>query len=148
MTIASKMKKKLVIAAGILALGFCMMLLLKAPFLGLDTPQFCGSCHAMDEQFNTYSHSAHRLGASCGDCHIPHSLVYGGAFKAYTGTRDLLAVTTNTVPTEIRVTEMSKDVMQENCLRCHEDVMGEIGDTSLDGGKFCFDCHRSSPHQK
>lgn len=143
-----KIKKRFAIASIVAALGFCGMLLLKAPFLGLDSPEFCGSCHAMDEQLGTYEHSAHRLGASCGDCHIPHSLVYGAAFKAWTGTRDVLAVTANTVPVDMRTTEMSKEVLQENCLRCHGDVMGEVGDTSRDGGKYCFDCHRSSPHQK
>lgn len=142
------MKKKLIWLSGLAFLGFCLMLASKIPALGLDRAEFCGQCHAMDEQVDTYLHSAHRLGSSCGDCHVPHDLVAGSAYKAYTGTRDVIAVVTNTVPGVIRVSETGKKVIQENCLRCHGDIMGEAGDTRRNGGRYCFDCHRSTPHLK
>lgn len=140
--------KKIMIIVGIIFLGFCLVLMTKLPILGLDKPEFCGECHVMDEQVETYLHSAHRLGANCGDCHIPHSLVPGAMYKAYTGTKDLIGVIRDQDPYHIQASETAKEIIQENCLRCHEDLLGEIGDTSEEGGKYCFDCHRSTPHIK
>lgn len=142
------MKKKLMWLAGFVFISFALMLVTKVPALGLDKAEFCGQCHVMDEQVDTYLHSAHRLGATCGDCHIPHSLVYGATYKAYTGTRDIVAVVTDTAPKEIRVTKLGQDILQENCLRCHGQMLEQVGDTKRDGGRYCFDCHRSTPHQK
>jgi len=140
--------KKIIMIAGIIFLSFCLILLTKLPILGLDKPEFCGGCHVMDEQVETYLHSAHRLGANCGDCHIPHSLVPGAMYKAYTGTKDVIGVILDHDPFHIQASETGKEIIQENCVRCHGDLLGTIGDTSEDGGRYCFDCHRSTPHMK
>jgi cytochrome c nitrite reductase small subunit len=110
-------------------LGFGMMLMVKIPALGLAEAGFCGKCHAMDYQVSTYLHSSHAREANCGDCHDPHGLVTGSMYAAYTGSRDVYRVVTNTTPDEIRATELSKKILQENCLRCHGDIMGDVGDT-------------------
>jgi len=141
-------KKKLLIISGALSLCFCLILLTKLPALGLDRSEFCGQCHVMDEQVDTFLHSAHRLGANCGDCHIPHSLVPGAMYKAYTGTKDIISVLANKDPYEIRISPIGRNIVQANCLRCHSELLQAVGDTSENGGKYCFDCHRSTPHQK
>ena len=130
------------------AIGFGMMLMVKIPALGLAEAGFCGRCHAMDYQVETYQHSPHAEAAHCGDCHDPHGLVTGSAFAAYTGTRDVYRVVTNTTPLEIKATNLSKNVIQENCMRCHGDVMTQVGNTSDDGGSYCFHCHRNTVHPK
>lgn len=140
--------KKLIIFAGFIFISFCIILLTKLPALGLDGADFCGQCHVMEEQVETYLHSAHRLGAKCGDCHVPHSLVPGATYKAYTGTKDLIGVIMDKDPYEIHVSPLGKDIIQDNCLRCHGDLLQMVGDTNRDGGRFCFDCHRATPHQK
>jgi len=140
--------KKIIMIMGIIILSFCLILLTKLPILGLDKPEFCGGCHVMEGQVETYLHSVHRLGANCGDCHIPHSLVPGAMYKAYTGTKDVIGVILDQDPYRIRASETGKEIIQENCLRCHGKFLGEIGDTRKDGGKYCFDCHRSTPHLK
>ena len=142
------MKKILIWIAALLVLGFCMMLMTKIPALGLSEAKFCGTCHAMDFEVDTYLHSSHANEANCGECHDPHGLVTGSMYAAYTGSRDVYRVVTNTTPAEIRATEMSKKVLQSNCLRCHGDVMGEVGDTSENGGVYCFQCHRNIVHPK
>ncbi len=129
-----------------LAVLFLLMLCLKIPALGLDGTDFCGSCHVMDPQVETYVHSAHRLNATCGDCHVPHHLVRGAFDKAWTGTVDLIGVIRNKDPYEIHASDHAKRVIQENCVRCHKGILEEIGDTMTDGGKACFDCHRNTPH--
>ncbi len=140
--------KKIGITLGIFVVGFGLILMTKLPVLGLDEPEFCGSCHVMDEQVETYMHSAHREVANCGNCHIPHSLVPGATYKAYTGTKDLIGVVLDKDPYHIQASPMAKGIIQDNCLRCHGDFLGDIGDTSESGGKYCFDCHRSTPHKK
>ena len=142
-------KKKIFTWAAILAaLGFCSLLLVKVPALGLAEAKFCGKCHAMDYQVSTYSHSSHALEANCGDCHAPHGLVTGSLYAAYTGSRDIFRVVTNTTPDEIRATDLSKEIIQDNCLRCHGDIMGDIGDTRENGGVHCFHCHQNIVHPK
>lgn len=128
--------------------GLVLMLLTRLPVLGLEEASFCERCHVMQEQVDTYRHSPHQQAANCGGCHDPHGLVSGSAYAAYTGTRDVYRVVSSTIPAEIRATDMSKQVIQNNCLRCHGDIMKEIGDTSQDGGKHCFHCHREIVHTK
>jgi cytochrome c nitrite reductase small subunit len=142
------MRKVLLWLAPLMLLGFGMMLMTKIPALGLSEAGFCGKCHAMDYQVSTYLHSSHAREANCGDCHDPHGLVTGSMYAAYTGSRDVYRVVTNTTPAEIRATEMSKKILQENCLRCHGDIMGDVGDTRENGGVYCFHCHQSIVHPK
>ncbi|MBP1761360.1 MAG: respiratory nitrite reductase specific menaquinol--cytochrome-c reductase (NrfH) precursor [Firmicutes bacterium] len=142
------MKKILLWLAALMLLGFCMMLMTKIPALGLSEAGFCGKCHAMDYQVSTYLHSSHAREANCGDCHDPHGLVTGSVYAAYTGSRDVYRVVTNTTPAEIRATEMSKKILQENCLRCHSDIMRDVGDTRKNGGVYCFQCHQGIVHPK
>ena len=122
--------------------------LLKLPLLTevMDGPEFCGVCHVMAPQVDSYLHSAHREAARCGDCHLPHGLVKGSFYKAYTGTRDAAAVMLRTYPATISISEHGKKVVQENCLRCHGEMTAASGDTKKGGGPYCFECHRGTPH--
>ncbi len=140
--------RKLLFAAGVLVVAFLGMLITKAPGVAelLDGPDFCGSCHVMDVQVESYLRSSHRETATCGDCHIPHSLVPGAAYKAFTGTRDIIYVTLNIQPEVVRMTGLGETVVHNNCVRCHEALLREIGDTRRDGGRQCFDCHRTNFH--
>lgn len=134
---------------GVLAVvGFAMMLMIKIPALGLSEAAFCGKCHVMEEQVLSYQHSPHASVANCGDCHDPHGLVTGSAFAAFVGARDVYRVVTNTAPAEIRTKGLSKNVLQTNCLRCHGDLMCEIGDTRENNGSYCFHCHQEIVHNK
>lgn len=108
--------------------------------------EFCGSCHVMEFQVDTYMNSAHKINANCADCHVPHHLVRGSVDKAWTGFMDFVGVVKNHDPYDIHASEHAKRIIQENCLRCHEGLTREIGDTSHDGGMYCFNCHRSTPH--
>jgi len=142
------MKKISLWILGLSLLGFAAMLLTRLPVLGLEKAAFCGYCHVMAEQVQTYQHSPHAREATCGDCHDPHALLPGAIYASYTGSRDVYRVVTNTAPPVIRATPTSKKVVQANCLRCHEDTLRLVGDTHQDGGQFCFDCHRHVVHSK
>ena len=127
---------------------FCLVLCVKIPALGLDGEEFCGSCHVMEEQVKTYQHSAHRINASCGDCHVPHSLVYGAFDKSYTGVKDVIGVILNKDPFTIEAHTHAKNVIQNNCVRCHEGFLHQVGNTMDNEGRYCFECHRNTPHAK
>ncbi len=142
------MKDVLIWGALLVVLGFGAMLSTKIPALGFAEVGFCGRCHAMDVQASTYLDSVHAQEAHCGDCHDPHGLVTGSAYAAFTGTRDVYRVVTNTTPEVIKATNMSKNVLQGNCVRCHADVLGFIGDTMQNSGRYCFECHKKIVHDK
>lgn len=142
--------RKALYVAGALVVAFLAMLLTKVPGISelLDGPGFCGLCHVMDDQVETYLYSSHRETATCGDCHIPHPLVPGAAYKAFTGTRDIIYVTLNIQPEPVRMTGLGETVVHQNCVRCHEALLREIGDTRRDGGQQCFHCHRTTFHRR
>ena len=140
--------KWLALIAGLGVLGFAMMLMVKIPALGLSEVEFCGQCHIMDEQADSYLHSPHAQVANCGDCHSPHNLVLGSMHSSYSGARDVYRVVTNTAPQVIRANSLSKSILQDNCLRCHGEMVRMIGDTSENGGTDCFQCHKSIIHPK
>lgn len=140
------MKRILKYLIVLVALGITVLFGIKIPALGLDTPEFCAACHVMEPQYESYTHSAHRLASTCGDCHLPHSLGYGAVEKAYTGMKDFAGVVRNKDPFEIHASHHAKGIIQANCVRCHGSIMQEVGDTSADDGRYCFDCHRNTPH--
>lgn len=140
------MRKKLGILILIVTVGFAAFLCIKIPSLGLDSTTFCASCHVMQQQYDTHGHSAHASLTNCGDCHIPHSLAYGAVEKAYAGAKDFIGVVLNTDPYEIHGSTHGKNLVQANCIRCHQSYLKQVGDTHLDGGRYCFDCHRNTPH--
>lgn len=147
--LGDKKKILLLILAAVPFLLIGTFSLMKLPVVSsaMDGPGFCGRCHVMQPYIDTYLASSHRDAATCGSCHVPHDVLRGGAYKSYTGTKDLLAVLTGR-DEHIRISNLGKDVVQENCLRCHNTLMREIGDTRDNKGSYCFDCHRHVPHMK
>ncbi len=125
---------------------FCGMLTLKIPFIShaMDGPEFCGFCHSMDAEVDSYLHSAHRNAASCSDCHIPHGVVAGSYYKAYSGTKDM-AFTLVGEKENISISEFGKDIVQKNCMECHQEFLAQIGNTMVNG-RYCFDCHTNVRH--
>ena len=56
-------------------------------------------------------------------------------------------------PQVIRIKEAGKEVVQQNCLRCHSNLVAnvKIKDVMYDEvqhgeGKLCWECHREVPH--
>lgn len=118
-----------------------------------DAPETCVNCHIMAPQYATWSHSSHREAATCNDCHVPHDSVFRKyAFKAMDGMRHSAIFTLRKEPQVIRIHEAGQAVVQENCIRCHEQ---RLWDPSLVGAaslaphrtdRACWECHRETPH--
>lgn len=119
-----------------------------------DDPRVCINCHIMTPQFSTWSHSAHRSVTDCNACHVPHDNVFRKYyFKASDGMRHSAIFTLRKEPQSIYIREAGKNVVQENCLRCHSGLFSDgpgMPAQALTGRKErqCLDCHRNTPHDR
>lgn len=119
-----------------------------------DSPATCINCHVMQPQYSGWFHSSHREGATCNDCHVPHNNIFNKYyFKAKDGLRHAFMFTFRLEPQVIQIKHEGRDVVQENCKRCHGYVNSEVGTLRISGkshdqgsGKLCWDCHREIPH--
>jgi cytochrome c nitrite reductase small subunit len=119
-----------------------------------DKPETCINCHVMYPQYASWAKSSHSQVAKCVDCHVPQDNFFR---KYYVKGADGMAHTTYFTfrwePQVIQMKERGVGVVQENCIRCHLDlvdmvqavaVTGKLA--SMDEGKLCWDCHRETPH--
>jgi Nitrate/TMAO reductases, membrane-bound tetraheme cytochrome c subunit len=107
-----------------------------------DQRAFCSQCHSMAPQAWSHANSTHAQ-FSCNECHTPSNLVKKLPFKAKVGLHDLYVTATSSVPPSIHATNEMKEVLKENCIRCHSSTIQEV---AMDVKPFCTDCHRSIPH--
>jgi cytochrome c nitrite reductase small subunit len=116
-----------------------------ASYLRSD-PRACANCHVMQEQFDGWQRSSHRLAATCNDCHAPHDPVGKLWVKARNGFFHSLYFTTGGFHEPIAITDGNRAVTQGACRSCHQPVVENIdahaGDEQLD----CISCHRSVGH--
>ena len=124
----------------------------RAPSYLSDDPATCINCHVMIPQFATWQNSSHARVASCNDCHVPQDNVFRKyLFKAKDGLRHSYVFTFRLEPQVIRATKMAKEAIQENCLRCHGNLVHSVsleqtGSMDPSDALLCWDCHRQTPH--
>ena len=120
-----------------------------------DNPQTCVNCHIMAPQYATWTHSAHKDVAHCNDCHVPHDNIFNHYyFKAKDGLRHATIFTLRNEPQVIEILEAGQHVVQQNCVRCHEQLikdpkmmtMRTIQTVHQRTDRQCWDCHRYVPH--
>ncbi len=119
-----------------------------------DDPKACINCHVMFPQYETWLHSSHRENAMCNDCHVPHdSMVKKYVFKAQDGLRHATIYSLRKEPQVIRMHESGQEVVQSNCIRCHEQLLdgnnlihGDYPQYIQGNAKLCWQCHREVPH--
>lgn len=129
-----------------LLVALCLLGLLGVQGVNSATkePAFCVSCHVMEPVYGTWSHSSHREVAGCNDCHTDQTNYFTYTYsKMIAGVQHLYHNTVGSIPEPIRLAHSNKEMVQDNCLRCHEDVVRNI---NLDPERRCFDCHRYTPH--
>ena len=119
-----------------------------------DDPKSCVNCHIMNDQYDSWSSSSHHARATCNDCHVPHDSVLNKYLvKAEHGYRHSKGFTFQDFHEPIQITKGSRDVVIDNCVRCHEAATHEIrmagnaaGALGLSGGLDCIHCHASIAH--
>lgn len=106
-----------------------------------DQAEFCGSCHLMYEAVRTHQQSVHSQ-LACNECHTPDPFIPKMTFKTYAGMKDMYINTFGTVYDVIHASEKTKDVVNDNCTRCH--TMTTLNVETVK--PYCTDCHRQVPH--
>ena len=114
-------------------------------YLG-NNPTTCNNCHVMDAVYERWYHAGHKQWATCNDCHTPHPLIRKYIVKATSGYHHVTAFFFGDIPVSIRAKESSQEIIQENCIRCHEAKVVNILDSSMKFDRKCYDCHRSAAH--
>jgi cytochrome c nitrite reductase small subunit len=144
------MLNKLSLVIGILvclaALGVFAWATDAPAYLGHD-PTTCDNCHVHDAQYENWYHAAHERYATCADCHLPHqSVVNYYIQKGYTGMVDVFSFTFKTYPDAIRATQQADQIIQANCIRCHNDTVENIVAGAQPFDRYCWSCHRLVAH--
>ena len=112
------------------------------------SPAFCGNCHSMEFEAATFAESTHR-NLECTECHLPHeNLAVYFAEKGRTGLVDMYHETLRDYPAHIKLSSDARQMVNKNCLRCHESTMGEVRLTAedKDTGGDCLKCHSRIAH--
>jgi cytochrome c nitrite reductase small subunit len=134
------------IAAAVIALG-TFVYVTDAPAYGGSDPETCANCHVMDSQYENWYHAPHEKWTECVDCHLPHeNLAVYYMEKGRQGAKDVYAFTTGNIPVAIRASEKTKGIIQENCIRCHEQKVESIVMGAQAFDRYCWDCHRNVAH--
>ncbi|MCK4569579.1 MAG: cytochrome c nitrite reductase small subunit [Bacteroidales bacterium] len=143
-----------IVSGAILGLFFYLIYISNAVSYLSDDPKTCVNCHIMAPEYATWSHSSHREEAHCNDCHVPHNNFFNKYyFKAKDGMRHAYIFTMRLEPQSIFIREEGRHVVQQNCLRCHSDLvhnpkMLALTNTYHDSfnERACWECHRETPH--
>lgn len=119
-----------------------------------DDPKTCANCHVMTPQYVTWQKSSHREVASCNDCHVPQDNFFEKYyFKAKDGLYHGYVFTTRGEPEVIRMHAAGNAVVQNNCIRCHQDQVTDAAMTATVKNhkvhrttRKCWECHKEVPH--
>ncbi|MGE5383410.1 MAG: cytochrome c nitrite reductase small subunit [Omnitrophica WOR_2 bacterium] len=144
----------IILSGAIVGIIFLLVYTSRAHLYLSDKPTACVNCHVMYPQYATWMHSSHREKATCNDCHVPHDNVFRTYFfKAKDGLRHATIFTLRAEPQVIVIKQASINVVQENCIRCHKDLIDMVSIVQVTGtnheegaGARCWDCHRETPH--
>lgn len=142
--------KKLIVFFSILIV--VLYVLFQVGYYATSTPQFCGSCHEIQNYVTSWESSAHTT-INCLECHQPS----GELGKFHAKARGLNYVFQHfsgdyTIPTEA-------PIFEQNCIQCH---LGDskqhpnalrMNNTSkvnhyeiIKQSRSCLDCHRETGH--
>lgn len=122
-------------------------------YLG-DKPETCINCHVMIPHYANWAHNSHGRVATCNDCHVPHDNILGKYFfKATDGLNHATKFTLRLERQVIIMEEETREMVQENCIRCHEKTVRKEFMRTVQPNyrnylekRYCLDCHRETPH--
>jgi cytochrome c nitrite reductase small subunit len=111
-------------------------------------PAACKNCHIMNEQYDSWRKAGHRAVAGCVDCHLPVDFVGKYMAKASNGYHHSKGFTFQDFHEPIMIKPVNSQILQDNCLRCHGDLVHAIlpGSTTDADAVRCVHCHRGVGH--
>jgi cytochrome c nitrite reductase small subunit len=134
------------ILAAVIALGTFAYATDTPAMLGSE-PETCASCHVMDAVYENWFHGGHQASATCSECHLPHDTIFTYYYeKGRAGMHDAYVFSFGKAPQVIRATEHTQEIIQGNCLRCHEQTVEDVVIGAQEFDRKCWDCHRSVAH--
>ncbi|MGV1100866.1 cytochrome c nitrite reductase small subunit [Thiovibrio sp. JS02] len=142
-------KRKGIGLLGLAVLGVAMLagvfMMLGPPQLlaKSEAPAFCAGCHVMEAEYDAWSHAGAHRRQKCVDCHLPNdNQAMHYVWKSIDGMKDTLAFYSGRVPERIEISGHGQEVVQQNCIRCHESTVAHINQERL-----CWQCHRRIAHR-
>ncbi|HOA87909.1 cytochrome c nitrite reductase small subunit [Propioniciclava tarda] len=117
-----------------------------------DDPATCKQCHSMNKQYDAWAKGSHKT-VACQECHSPekHSQpVQWLLSEADNGFWHSLKFTTGAYPTNIKIRDHNKELVRENCLNCHGNLVSQIEQPSLHSNAQidCLRCHNEVGHKR
>jgi cytochrome c nitrite reductase small subunit len=111
-------------------------------------PRACINCHIMNDQYDSWGKSSHHAAAKCVDCHLPHEGIDKWIAKAENGYHHSKGFTFQDFHEPIMIKPKNSRILQNNCLKCHADLVHDIieGSTTDVTSVTCVHCHSSVGH--
>jgi cytochrome c nitrite reductase small subunit len=111
-------------------------------------PRSCINCHIMNDQYDSWGKSSHHAAAKCVDCHLPHEGIGKWIAKAENGYHHSKGFTFQDFHEPIMIKPKNSRILQNNCLKCHADLVHDIvqGSTTDVTSVACVHCHSSVGH--
>jgi cytochrome c nitrite reductase small subunit len=142
----SKYLPAIAILAAVFALGVFAFVSKAFSYMG-SAPETCADCHVMDEAYENWYHAPHEKWTECVDCHLPHDNVVSYYIeKGRSGMHDVYVFSTGQTPDLVRANTGTKDIIQDNCVRCHENTVEAVVMGPQANDRYCWECHRSVAH--
>jgi len=142
-------KRKGIVMSGLAVLGvglFAAIFMMLGPprlLAKSEAPAFCAGCHVMEAEYEAWSHAGAHRRQMCVDCHLPNqNKAVHYIWKSIDGMKDTLAFYSGRVPERIAISSHGQEVVQNNCIRCHEITVAHI-----DKERLCWQCHRRIAHR-
>ncbi len=139
-------KKKFIIYSVVSSLIAFLFLFAGPPKLleKTSTPEFCNSCHAMNEMYESWFSTGLHRSIKCVDCHLPNNnIVNHFIWKGIDGMNDVVRFNTGLYKEPIFAGSHAKKVLKDNCIRCHSHMVSFM-ETE---GRDCWSCHRRVTHR-
>jgi cytochrome c nitrite reductase small subunit len=107
-----------------------------------DKSEYCIGCHVMEAQYEAWMHSGAHRRKDCVDCHLPNENKFVHyLWKSIDGLKDLIVFHSGQVPEQITISSHGREVLQNNCIRCHETTVMVINTD-----RQCWNCHKRISH--
>lgn len=114
-------------------------------YLSTD-PQACANCHIMQSEYDSWQKAGHHTVATCVDCHLPADFAGKSLAKSVNGWNHSKAFTLQDFPEPIRITPRNTQILQDNCTRCHADLVHEQLGVAAAEPPQCVHCHAGAGH--
>ncbi len=109
-------------------------------------PRACANCHIMEPQFDSWQKASHHGVAACVDCHLPQTFVARYLAKAENGYYHSKGFTFQDFPEPIAIKAKNSQILQDNCLGCHQPMTADLLSHGLDSSRGCVHCHSTVGH--